>query len=75
MVRYQIDIARDGLTALGMVNESDYDVMILDIMMPKMDGIEVLRRVKGGAPGDRRHHDHRPARYRDGREGHEIWRT
>jgi len=47
---YQIDIARDGLTALGMVNESDYDVMILDIMMPKMDGIEVLRRVKEARP-------------------------
>jgi DNA-binding NtrC family response regulator len=47
---YEIDIARDGLTALGMVNESDYDVMILDIMMPKMDGIEVLRRVKEARP-------------------------
>jgi DNA-binding NtrC family response regulator len=47
---YEIDIARDGLTALGMVNENDYDIMILDIMMPKMDGIEVLRRVKEARP-------------------------
>jgi len=47
---FQIDIARDGLAALGLVNENDYDVLILDIKMPKMDGIEVLRRVKEARP-------------------------
>jgi DNA-binding NtrC family response regulator len=47
---YDIDVARDGLTALGMVNEKDYDVLVLDIMMPKMDGLEVLRRVKESRP-------------------------
>jgi len=47
---YQIDIARNGLLALEMVNENDYDVLILDIKMPKMDGIEVLRRVKEARP-------------------------
>jgi DNA-binding NtrC family response regulator len=47
---YSIDDARDGLTALGMVNDNEYDVLILDIMMPKMDGIEVLRRVKEARP-------------------------
>jgi len=43
---YEIDTASDGLSALNLVNEKDYDVLILDIKMPKMDGIEVLRRVK-----------------------------
>ena len=47
---YLIDVARDGLAALGMVNENEYDVLILDIKMPKMDGIEVLRRVKEARP-------------------------
>ena len=47
---YEIDVAREGLAALGMVNENDYDVLILDIMMPKMDGMEVLRRVKEARP-------------------------
>jgi DNA-binding NtrC family response regulator len=47
---YEIDMARDGLAALGMVNENEYDVLVLDIMMPKMDGIEVLRRVKEARP-------------------------
>ena len=43
---YEIDTASDGLAALGLVNENAYDVLILDIKMPRMDGIEVLRRVK-----------------------------
>ena len=47
---YEIDIARDGLEALQKVNENDYGVMILDIMMPRMDGMEVLRRVKEARP-------------------------
>jgi len=47
---YDIDVARDGLAALGKVNEKDYDVLVLDIKMPKMDGIEVLRRVKEARP-------------------------
>ncbi len=47
---YEIDTASDGLSALEMVNENAYDVLILDIKMPKMDGIEVLRRVKEARP-------------------------
>ena len=47
---YGIDVARDGFEALAMVGEKDYDVLVLDIMMPKMDGIEVLRRVKESRP-------------------------
>jgi DNA-binding NtrC family response regulator len=47
---YAIDIAREGLAALQMVNDHEYNVMILDIMMPKMDGLEVLRRVKEARP-------------------------
>jgi DNA-binding NtrC family response regulator len=47
---YEIDTASDGLSALGMVNENAYDVLILDIKMPRMDGIEVLRRVKEARP-------------------------
>ncbi|MFC1695925.1 sigma-54-dependent transcriptional regulator [Pseudomonadota bacterium] len=47
---YEIDVCGDGLSALGMINENDYDVLILDIKMPRMDGIEVLRRVKEARP-------------------------
>ena len=48
--RYEIEAARDGASALALVSQSDFDVIILDIKMPKMDGIEVLRRVKEARP-------------------------
>ena len=51
--------------ALRTVDETDYDVVILDIMMPKIDGLEVLQRRQGEAPGHRRHHDHRAVADRD----------
>ena len=43
---YAVDAARDGAEALRKVDENPYDVVILDIMMPKVDGMEVLQRVK-----------------------------
>ena len=41
---YEVDTALDGLTALEYLLANDYDAAILDIMMPGMDGIEVLKR-------------------------------
>ncbi len=46
----QIDAARDGLEALKAVDENGYDVLILDIKMPKMNGMEVLQRVEEAHP-------------------------
>ncbi len=43
---YEVDLARDGEEALEKVQESPPDVILLDIMMPKMDGFEVARRLK-----------------------------
>jgi DNA-binding NtrC family response regulator len=47
---YEVDTASDGLEALKKVHENDYDVLILDIKMPKMDGMELLQRVKEASP-------------------------
>jgi DNA-binding NtrC family response regulator len=47
---YQIDTAHDGEEALRKVEDNLYDVMILDIMMPNLGGLEVLRRVKEAHP-------------------------
>ncbi len=43
---YEIAEAEDGETALEMIEETDYDTVLLDIMMPKMDGYEVCHRLK-----------------------------
>ena len=43
-------VAYDGESALQMVREDEPDVMILDLKMPGIDGIEVLRRVKKTNP-------------------------
>ncbi len=47
---YQVEAVRDGVEALRKIDENHFDVLILDIMMPKMDGLEVLRRVKEAHP-------------------------
>ena len=47
---YSLQTARDGAEALQKIDESPFDVVILDIMMPKVGGIEVLRRVKEAHP-------------------------
>ena len=43
---YEVDSAADGEEALYDVANNDYDVIVLDIMMPKVDGLEVLRRLR-----------------------------
>ena len=43
---YDIVVARDGAEALAMAREASPDLIVLDIMMPKIDGIEVCRRLK-----------------------------
>ena len=43
---YLVDSAFDGEEALMCLKEYQYDVVILDIMLPKIDGLEVLRRAR-----------------------------
>ena len=43
---YEVDTALDGPTALEYLLANGYDAAILDIMMPRMDGIEVLKRTR-----------------------------
>ncbi len=43
---YVVDSACDGEEALYFLNDYQYDVIILDIMLPKIDGLEVLRRAR-----------------------------
>ncbi len=44
-VGYQTDEAEDGKIALEKINKNTYDLLILDIMMPEMDGFTVLKNI------------------------------
>jgi len=43
---YNVEEAEDGLQGLEMIMNNDYDLVFCDIKMPKMDGVEVLEKVK-----------------------------
>ena len=43
---YSVDAVSDGEEALRYLRTGDYDAAVLDIMMPKMDGIEVLKQIR-----------------------------
>src|SRR3977135_1118237 len=46
---YEVEGASDGQAALDAVKRVCPDLILLDVMMPKMDGIEVVRRLKANA--------------------------
>src|ERR671930_2708285 len=43
---YQIELAKDGFQALQILNQFQPDLILLDVMMPGMDGFEVCRRTR-----------------------------
>jgi two-component system response regulator CpxR len=43
---YEVEAAHDGTQGLQMIIDGDYHAVILDVMMPQMDGFEVLRRLR-----------------------------
>ena len=43
---YEVSKAYDGRTALSMASDGQYDLILLDIMLPGLNGLEVLRRLK-----------------------------
>ena len=46
---YQVDIAESGQQALAMVRESPPDLILLDVMMPDMNGFEVTQQIRQNA--------------------------
>ena len=48
--QYTVDVAEDGAQALDYLENGSYDAVVLDVMMPQVDGLTVLRRMR--AAGD-----------------------
>src|SRR5687768_18530550 len=46
---YAVDIAVDGAAALEQIGESDYDLVILDVLLPRMNGFDVCRQLRADA--------------------------
>ena len=43
---YEVDTAYDGDEALQKANENQYDIILLDVMLPKHSGLEVLQQIR-----------------------------
>ena len=43
---YEVDEAADGMAALSLTKEKDYDLIIMDIMMPKLDGFSACKEIR-----------------------------
>ena len=50
---YEVAEASDGLEALELVEKEDFDCVILDIMMPKLDGFSACKQIHAFGPSGR----------------------
>lgn len=48
--KYEIDEAADGLECIVKIKQSSFDVIIMDVKMPRMDGMEAIEKIQHLAP-------------------------
>ena len=48
--QYAVDLAWDGEDAQSLVGEANFDLVILDLVLPKIDGLEVLKHIRSRKP-------------------------
>jgi DNA-binding response OmpR family regulator len=46
---FEVQTAADGMLGLSMARQGNHDLIILDLMLPKLDGLEICKRLRGGA--------------------------
>ena len=59
---HSADHASDGETGLSMAREEGYDVLVIDRMLPKLDGLAIVRQLRAGRPRYPRLDSIRPGR-------------
>lgn len=47
---YAVDVSNDGEQARALAMELDYDLLVLDLNLPRLDGVNILRRVRAEKP-------------------------
>jgi CheY-like chemotaxis protein len=47
---YAVDVSNDGEQARALATELDYDLLVLDLNLPRLDGVNILRRVRAEKP-------------------------
>ena len=43
---FEVEEARDGMEAVSLCREKDYDIIIMDVMMPRLDGYSACKEIK-----------------------------
>lgn len=46
--RYRVDTVEDGDAALDKIFDNSYDLILLDVMLPRLDGLSILKEIRGG---------------------------
>ena len=55
MTGYEVKVAQDGREALDLVQKEAFDVILMDVHMPEMDGIEATQQLRAKEQGTNRH--------------------